>query len=202
MGENNLSSPIDCEQGGLAVKNCANPHVDLPVDKIIKHKDFDELTLKNDIALVKVKGSIKFTDYIQPICLPFDKGLETRNFLDEKFTISGWGKLSSSNFAGSNVLQHAQVKVWDIFKCNTIVPEDVRPIQNSQLCANGVEAEDACKGDSGGPLFNMTIEGKDIKTYQIGIISFAAARSCGNIELPTIYTRVDFYLKWIVNNVK
>lgn len=61
--------------------------------------------------------------------------------------------------------------------------------------------QDACKGDSGGPLFNTTSVNGALRTYQIGIVSFASTRVCGNSELPTIYTRVDRYLDWIVENV-
>lgn len=107
----------------------------------------------------------------------------------------------SANIGGSLDLQYASVRVWDRIKCNATVPPNVRPIEDIQLCANGPKAEDACKGDSGGPLFNTTILKNQLRTYQIGIVSFASALVCGNPELPTIYTRVDKYLQWIIDNV-
>lgn len=112
--------------------------------------------------------------------------------------------LFSVSFGGSTSLQFAKVKTWNIFRCNNAVPSEVRPIQNTQMCANGQKDQDACKGDSGGPLFNLTIDGnkKEFKMLQIGIVSFGASKACGNRELPTVYTRVDGYLQWITDNVK
>lgn len=81
------------------------------------------------------------------------------------------------------------------------VQTETKPIDNTQICANGKKAEDSCKGDSGGPISEDLIENKTQKTYQVGIVSFAATLTCGNIELPTIYTRIDHYLQWILNNV-
>lgn len=79
----------------------------------------------------------------------------------------------------------------------------VRPLNKSQICANG-KKEDSCKGDSGGPLFNIMPEkdSEDIRAFQIGIVSFAPVDTCGVQELPSVYTRVDEYLDWVTENVK
>lgn len=104
--------------------------------------------------------------------------------------------------AGSPHLQFATVKVWTTTICNLSVSPDVKPIDGSQICANGPEDAGACKGDSGGPLYNTTFINEEVRTYQVGIVSFGATqKSCGNPELPTIFTRVDQYLKWIEDNV-
>lgn len=74
-------------------------------------------------------------------------------------------------------------------------------MSHSQLCANG-KKEDACKGDSGGPLFNTVVDrDSQVKAFQIGIVSFSPAATCGVEELPSVYTRVDQYLEWINQNV-
>lgn len=44
--------------------------------------------MNNDIALIKLKSAVKFTDYIQPICLPTEDTLYT---VGKNCTISGWG---------------------------------------------------------------------------------------------------------------
>ncbi|CAG9813078.1 unnamed protein product [Phaedon cochleariae] len=78
----------------------------------------------------------------------------------------------------------------------------VQPITTGQLCANG-KKEDACKGDSGGPLINQTLDiDGELRNFQIGVVSFASTLTCGIAELPPIYTRVDKYLEWIANNVE
>lgn len=94
------------------------------------------------------------------------------------------------------------VNVWEQELCRSSVPPDVKPIQNTQLCANGNRTEDACRGDSGGPLINGTVgSDKELRYFQIGIVSFASTITCGNPNLPTVYTRVDKFLQWIVENM-
>jgi hypothetical protein len=91
-------------------------------------------------------------DYVKPICLPFERDLERRDLAKQKLTVSGWGKTNAANLGGSTSLQYAVVTVWNHTACLKSVPPDVRPIQTTQLCANGASKEDACKGDSGGPF--------------------------------------------------
>jgi len=201
LGELNLETVPDCETDGKK-KICADPHIDLAVDKTIPHRSFNNVTLENDIALVKIKGRISFTDFIQPVCLPFQNDIDYETIVNKKLTVSGWGKINAGELGGSTKLMYAEVTVWDQNICNNSVPPKIRPIRDSQLCANGATRQDACKGDSGGPLTNTTFIIDDLRNYQIGIVSFASAQICGNAELPTIYTRVDFYLDWIVDNVK
>lgn len=78
----------------------------------------------------------------------------------------------------------------------------VKPLSDSQLCANGKKT-DACKGDSGGPLFNIIPikDFQEIKAFQVGIVSFAPAATCGVQALPSVYTRVERYLDWITQNI-
>lgn len=108
----------------------------------------------------------------------------------------------SVTIAGSPHLQFATVKVWTTNICNLSVSPEVKPIDAFQICANGPKDAGACKGDSGGPLFNTTFNNGEVRTYQVGIVSFGATqKSCGNPELPTVFTRVDQYLEWIKDNV-
>ncbi|XP_072389748.1 venom protease-like [Diabrotica undecimpunctata] len=201
FGEHDLNTELDCKRVH-STYICSDEPVDVPVLTYFIHGQYDTLTLKNDIALVKLAKSVTFTDYIQPICLPFERNLEHRDLTGQKLTISGWGKTDSRKLGGSPVLQFATVYVWDHKLCNQVVPPEVQPIIYSQLCANG-KKQDACKGDSGGPLVNSTIDlDGELRNYQIGIVSFASTVTCGVEDLPPIYTRVDRYLKWILNIVE
>lgn len=47
-------------------------------------------SMNNDIALIKLKSPVKFTDYIQPICLPTE---ETEYTAGKNCSISGWGSI-------------------------------------------------------------------------------------------------------------
>ncbi|KAK4885130.1 hypothetical protein RN001_001401 [Aquatica leii] len=196
LGEYNLEVGEDCD-GTF----CTNS-TDFSIANIVVHDGFNKTSLENDIAIVKLKQFVEFTEFIQPICLPIiDIGIDYTLTINKKLTVSGWGKTDSANIGGSSRLLYTTVVVWDTRKCNASVPPKTRPIRDSQLCANGVRKQDACKGDSGGPLINSTIVNGDFKYYQVGVVSFATALTCGNVELPTVYTKVEYFLNWIITNI-
>ena len=63
--------------------------------------------------------------------------------------------------------------------------------------------KDSCSGDSGGPLVAMK-QGSDVLNkepkYLVGIVSFGSRR-CGR-GLPGVYTSIDYYLPWIIANMR
>ena len=67
-------------------------------------------------------------------------------------------------------------------------------MQHTQLCASAVLGKDSCKGDSGGPLLDLT---EDQATV-IGIVSFGTNKCDSSI--PGVYARVSAYLDWIRKN--
>jgi len=91
FGEHDLKTEKDC-YATKQVTICAAPHYDNDVETYKIHTGYNKQTLKDDIALVKIKYPVPFTDYIQPICLPFERNLESRSLVGQRFTISGWGK--------------------------------------------------------------------------------------------------------------
>lgn len=58
---------------------------------IIHHPAYNSEGLQNDIALLRTMITIDFSQYIEPIALPFSKLLE-----DTTVTIAGWGSTSVS----------------------------------------------------------------------------------------------------------
>lgn len=81
------------------------------------------------------------------------------------------------------------------------MPPEVKNLSDSQICANG-KNQDACKGDSGGPLINSTLDADGVnRYYQFGIVSFSSSVTCGVEEQPAVYTRVDKFIDWIVEKV-
>lgn len=61
-----------------------------------------------------------------------------------------------------------------------------------QVCAGGDNTTNACRGDSGGPLY-CTYSGK---TRQVGIVSYGRV-PCGQVGIPTVYARVATYRNFI-----
>lgn len=55
-------------------------------------------------------------------------------------------------------------------------------------------------GDSGNPLISyVRYQGKE-RSVQMGIVS-AGHSECGTNGIPGIYTDVNYYLEWILNNI-
>ena len=58
----------------------------------ITHLGWDRTTMLNDISLLKLAGSVTYTDHIMPICLPIH-GSNVEN--GTTCWISGWGQTGS-----------------------------------------------------------------------------------------------------------
>ena len=64
-------------------------------------------------------------------------------------------------------------------------------VHSSQMCAGGIEAQDTCEGDGGGPLV-CELESNPDQFVQVGIISASLAHtSCGQSGVPGIYSSVS-----------
>lgn len=63
----------------------------------------------NDIALLRLANSVKFTDYIHPICLPVAETAHNVNYDQFNFLIAGWGKVSRNSYfiaVGLNLMKY------------------------------------------------------------------------------------------------
>ena len=67
------------------------------------------------------------------------------------------------------------------------------------FCAGGEKGKDACEGDSGSSIFSKQKK----KVVQIGLVSRSpGGEECGTEGIPTFYTRVQYYLKWVLDNME
>lgn len=80
LGEFDISNDTDCIQELNGQLDCADIPIDYAIEKIIPHPLYNPKnpSKHHDLAILKLKETVKFSDFIQPICLPtkeFDKGL-------------------------------------------------------------------------------------------------------------------------------
>ena len=78
----------------------------LKVKKIVVHRQYDDVTTANDIALLKLERRIDFSSYggtVAPICLP--KTADT--YYGEKVTVAGWGLLQENGDVPNKVTLHS-----------------------------------------------------------------------------------------------
>lgn len=69
-----------------------NP-VEFKVAEAIPHPEFSRNGFYNDIALLKLKHPITYSEYINPVCLP-TPGLKANSLVGYMGTVTGWGTLS------------------------------------------------------------------------------------------------------------
>ncbi|CAG4963615.1 unnamed protein product [Colias eurytheme] len=144
-----------------------------------------------DIALLRLSRPIVYTSNILPICLPeMDLQLGGKSGV-----IAGWGKTDTSlGHTGTNWLRSATVPILSTEQCikwhqsKQISVE----IHSEMICAGHSDGhQDACLGDSGGPL----IVKDNGRYYLAGITS--AGFGCGVDHQPGIYHNVLTTASWI-----
>ncbi|XP_050331523.1 serine protease easter-like isoform X1 [Bactrocera neohumeralis] len=202
LGEWDTKTNPDCEVDVRGEKDCAPPHIDVPVESAIPHPRYDPNSLNqiNDIALLRLKNAVTFTDFIRPICLPLNDNLRTATFDDIIMDVAGWGKTESKS--SSNVKLKAELVGVPLGKCRHVYSPQSILLEATQMCAGGKKGVDSCRGDSGGPLIGLGTTGRG-RTYYflIGIVSFGPT-SCGLEGWPGVYTRVGHFVDWIQATVE
>ncbi|XP_063833966.1 phenoloxidase-activating enzyme-like [Ostrinia nubilalis] len=186
----------DCilvEGGG---EDCTEGIVVLPIEKSIPHPEYNPITKRNDIGLIRTQRAAPYTDFIRPICLPVVDITVTPppNF---KLWAAGWGAINST-VKKSSIKLHVDLPFVSQRECQ---PSYVKPglkadLWNGQLCAGGEAGKDSCRGDSGGPLMF-----ENEKLYDmLGVVSFGPS-PCGKEDAPGVYTKVYAYVDWIRENI-
>ncbi|XP_062380655.1 vitamin K-dependent protein C-like [Sardina pilchardus] len=165
--------------------------VTVPVTEIISHPSYNRQTVDNDIGLLRLATPVRYSNYILPACLPsrgLAEGLLHRNGTET--IVTGWGKTNETDEGYSKTLNFIKVPLVDHTLCQQKM---INTVTKNVLCAGVLgEIQDACEGDSGGP---MMVEYR--KTwFLIGLVSWGEG-GCGHKDKLGIYTKVSNYLEWI-----
>ncbi|XP_066595020.1 ovochymase-like [Prorops nasuta] len=193
LGEYNTDTTRDCIQEAQGTQFCADDPVTVGVEEQIAHEEYKPLSRdqKYDIALLRLTQSVRFTTYIQPICLPANATVP-----DTKLFVAGWGKTEISSV--SNVKLKLSIPIADGQSCRNTYSSAGVNLGFGQICAGGELGKDSCRGDSGGPL--MGIEGNN-KWAAIGVVSFGPS-PCGMEGWPGVYTKVSDFVPWILTKIR
>ncbi|XP_055539674.1 CLIP domain-containing serine protease B15-like [Wyeomyia smithii] len=171
------------------VRRC---RVEYEVNELIVHPSYQRksMDMQHDIALISTKENIKFSDYVIPICLPFDDKIRELRIDKQSFTVTGWGQTEKENEAG--LQRHVTIPGRNNSVCDEAFSYLNIKLTEQQICAGGESGQDSCRGDSGGSL---TVQ-LGLVNYLVGIVSFGP-QECGTANHPGIYTNVMQYLDWI-----
>jgi secreted trypsin-like serine protease len=151
------------------------------VEAIFVHEAYDPDTQDNDVALLKLRDSVKGST------------IETVSASDEEEVVkwgetarvTGWG-VADDGFP-SPQLKVVGVPLQSRNKCNGPASYDGRITQNMLCAGQDAGGSDSCQGDSGGPL---TRDGK-----LIGIVSWG--EGCAQPYKYGVYSRVGALSDWV-----
>ncbi|CAG0882493.1 unnamed protein product [Darwinula stevensoni] len=185
--------------GNLDRLNTSNPQsIEIPATAIM-HPQYNDVTVENDVALLKLDTPLNFTDHphIRPICLSSDANPNPGT----KVKIAGWGSILGSKvntmkslWSIMNDLNAAlthvtafQVALYRImYVINQEACQDNFPMFNiskNVICTQS-GGKNVCNGDSGSSLMYQTPAGYYLSA---GITSFG--REACSPEYGAVFTR-------------
>lgn len=179
LGSTSLSSP---DLRRLAVKS------------IVAHPQFNDITLENDVALLKLAEPID----VPPVRLATAQESDLYE-AGRDATVVGWGKTNPLYNIMPDHLRMGAVPMIDDVTCEENNGRWVEPA--SMVCAgklstssNITDGVDACNGDSGGPLLVK----KDGEWVQVGIVSWGF--ECASPLTFGVYSRVAALQEWVASD--
>ncbi|XP_039449783.2 ovochymase-like isoform X2 [Culex pipiens pallens] len=145
-----------------------------------------------DIALVELEREVHFNEAVCSACLWLEKHAPLEPMEAIGFGTTGYGEDLSPNLL--------KAKLSEISKdeCLKRLPKNLRSLRDGlveeQLCAAS-DHQDACEGDSGGPLQVERVDvNKMVIPLIVGVVSFGTPCTNGSTG---VYTRVASYKEWI-----
>ncbi|XP_038110978.1 serine protease snake [Culex quinquefasciatus] len=190
-----------CANAGTpkVVRLGANGHnyensLDYKVDEMIVHPNFNSKRSYHDIALVKLKTSVVFSEFIKPACLWNDQSLKN----SPVFAI-GTGKINGTNHTKPiplNVLDKNECRRQFVTK--NFYPRGIAAEQ--QMCIGRSKAgnRDNCFSGDGNPV-QVSAEPPGWGPQVVGLM--AHGNTCSAGKSAAIYTKVAAYIDWIEKSV-
>uniref|UniRef100_A0A8C5S4A9 Peptidase S1 domain-containing protein n=1 Tax=Laticauda laticaudata TaxID=8630 RepID=A0A8C5S4A9_LATLA len=152
----------------------------VPIQTIISHEAFDEITLVHNIALLKTSTPLHFSMTLQPVCFP------TPDFPGvtlKKCFVVGWPDPRGGELGGVDPLRRLSVEDVDPCPLHRTV---------STECCSHREGDQmpGCLGSAGNPVL-CEAEGRRVLK---GLLSEGGTRCYG----PFLYSRLIYYSDWIM----
>ncbi|XP_066494732.1 trypsin-like [Tiliqua scincoides] len=149
--------------------------------KLIRHPEFEKVTLKNDIMLLRLDPPAQLSETIQII--PMAKECAP---IGTKCLVSGWGTTTYPEVNYASTLNCIDSEILSKEKCRSAYGQY---FEENEICSGILEGgKDSCQGDSGSPMIcNGIIH---------GIVSWGA-EVCADKGKPAIYTAVCNFREWI-----
>lgn len=136
LGEWNLRSNPDCDDNNV----CAPSVQDVPIAQITVHESFIPLNENQnyDIAILRLRVSVEFNDYVKPLCLP---EASLQEFDGEDLIVAGFGRTENSDNSATKL--RTEVRGISNDECRRLYKAEGKEIFPTQLCALGEEGNDS-----------------------------------------------------------
>ncbi|XP_039271908.2 uncharacterized protein LOC120346271 [Styela clava] len=139
-----------------------------------------------DLVIITTKTEIKFSDKVQPACLP--KYQAEREHESWCWAV-GWG--STKGTGSKDELKQVRLQIGNAEACSHILNYEESFLKKEiAVCAGKIKGRDTCQGDSGGPL-TCDDNGK-ATLYGATSWGFGCAKG-----IYGVYASVSFALEWI-----
>ncbi|XP_062523887.1 complement C2-like isoform X2 [Corticium candelabrum] len=176
------------------------------IKQVFIHQEYDPISFNRDIALLMLYCDITCSPYVRKVCLPtandtiyYRPGTEC--------IVAGWGaterrELGGNSSAKSTAMKELHLPIADKTICiNSTSPQFQSDVTNYTVCAgDGTGNNDACDGDSGGPLFTKRNKEKEIDDDSyvvVGIVSWG--EGCGQPRKYGIFAHLLNLMDWVKN---
>ncbi|XP_053687032.1 serine protease 53-like [Sabethes cyaneus] len=168
----------------------------MSVAEVHVHSDFE--TNRNDIALLVLKSTVQYSDYVIPICL--DRKANSRDEANKleglRGSVTGWGQLANGSLPRQ--LRTAEMPIVSHLECVQNDPVLFgRFLNPSVFCAGDKNGTSVCKGDSGGGMYVSEGDRWILK----GIVSFSGLDKHSNCDTSkfVVFANVVYHHSWISN---
>lgn len=112
----------------------ANEGINVPIEKGLVHADYNPQTSQHDIAIIVLAQKLQFTDSVRPICLPFSKELQEKDFTDYTPITAGWKINKRFEDGRDPFLRQYQTMIRSSSECKAKF-QGLYPVNNRFICA-------------------------------------------------------------------
>ncbi|KAG5668501.1 hypothetical protein PVAND_016440 [Polypedilum vanderplanki] len=166
----------------------------IDVEEIIRHPDYEYDTFNldlnpNDIAILVLPYEAILNDYVQLAVLPTGEQTEEL-FTGELATVSGFGRINPGE-PWTDDLRSTTNYLIENEECQRLL--STFTIHDSNVCAENIGIGSSCGGDCGSPVTIL----RDGVRIQIGLVPIGPPCNQG---FPDLFTRVNPFLDWILEN--
>lgn len=164
--------------------------VEANAEEIGLHCDWDssDHRFNHDIAIITLRGTVNFNNFIQPVCLLGDLSLNNISTGE----MAGWGPTESESEEGIKIARKIKIPILsneDCYRENYLI---AKSSWKESFCA-GMEGQGVCQGDSGSGFY-INHGGR---YFLKGLVSFALGGGACSGNYVAVYTNAHDYLSFL-----